>query len=84
MVKILMHGCNGAMGQVITNIVREDENSEIVAGIDVFNDRENGYPVYKNINSCDIRADVIIDFSTATAVDAVVDYAVDKKIPLVL
>lgn len=84
MVKILMHGCNGAMGQVITKIVREDENVEIVAGVDVVNNRENGYPVYKNINSCDRTVDVIIDFSTAAAVDKVVEYAVAKQIPLVM
>jgi len=84
MVKILMHGCNGAMGQVITKIAAEDEDVQIVAGVDVINNKTNGYPVYKNINSCDISADVIIDFSTASAVDAMIDYAVKKQIPLVL
>ena len=34
MVKIIMHGCNGKMGQVITKIVKEDTNAEIVAGVD--------------------------------------------------
>ena len=36
MVKIIMHGCCGHMGQVITQLVKEDSDAEIVAGIDVF------------------------------------------------
>ena len=36
MVKMIMHGCNGKMGQVITKIVKEDANAEIVAGIDKY------------------------------------------------
>ena len=33
MVKIIMHGCNGHMGQVISGIVEKDPDAEIVAGI---------------------------------------------------
>ena len=32
MVKIIMHGCSGHMGQVITGLVKEDPDAEIVAG----------------------------------------------------
>ena len=35
MVKIIMHGCNGHMGQVISGIVEKDPDAEIVAGIDI-------------------------------------------------
>ncbi len=35
MVKIIMHGCNGHMGQVISEIVEKDPNAQIVAGIDI-------------------------------------------------
>ena len=40
MVKIIMHGCNGKMGQVVTKIVKEDAQCEIVAGIDVIDNIE--------------------------------------------
>ena len=46
MVKIIMHGCNGKMGQVITGIVAGDPDAEIVAGIDVVDNRDNGYPSF--------------------------------------
>lgn len=84
MIKIIMHGCNGKMGQVISEIVRNDEELTIVAGIDPYTMRENEYPVFNDINKCDIIADVIIDFATATAVEKLLAYAKERKIPVVL
>lgn len=84
MVKIIMHGCNGKMGQVITGIVAADPEVEIVAGIDVVDNRDNGYPVFTNINDCDVEADVIVDFAAAVAVDNLLEYSVAKQIPVVL
>lgn len=79
-----MHGCNGKMGQVISGIVKEDENVEIVAGIDVFDQMKNDYPVFKSISECNVEADVVIDFAAASAVDALLDYCEEKKLPVVL
>ena len=84
MTKFIMNGCNGAMGQVITRLAKEDPEVEIVAGIDLNDTIDNGYPVFTNIWECDVQADVIVDFSVAKAVDSVIDFAVDKKMPLVL
>lgn len=84
MTKIMMHGCNGAMGQVITNLVVEMEGVQIVAGIDARNSKENAYPVFTDIDDCDVAVDVIIDFSAAPAVDHMLDYAVRTKTPVVL
>ena len=84
MVNIIMHGCNGKMGQVISNLVAADENACIVAGIDPFDGIKNTYPVFSSIEQCDVDADVIIDFASAKAVDGLLDYAVVKQIPLVL
>lgn len=84
MTNIIMHGCNGKMGQVITDIVKTDDNAQIVAGIDLIDNRDNGYPVFTSIWDCDINADVIIDFAFAKATDTLIDYAKEKKIPVVL
>ncbi len=84
MVNIIMHGCNGKMGQVITGIVKSDENAQIVAGIDVYDDGHNEYPVFSTINECTVDADVIIDFASAKAVDGLLDFCESKKMPLVL
>ncbi len=84
MVNIIMHGCNGRMGQVISDIVAKDENAQIVAGIDIVDNKENGYPVFTDIESCDVEADVVIDFSNAKAVDALLAYCEKKNLPVVL
>ena len=78
-----MHGCNGKMGQVITGICKEDAEAQIVAGIDVVDNRENGYPVFTDIEACDVEADVLIDFSVTAACDHMIDYCVSKKLPVV-
>lgn len=84
MIRAIMNGCNGRMGQVITGICKVDEDIEIVAGVDVFDGVKNDYPVFANISSCDVPADVIIDFSNVKAVDDLLVYAADKQIPVVL
>ncbi len=84
MVKVIMHGCNGKMGQVITKIIKEDANAEIVAGIDKYMGIPNDYPVFESIEKCDVEADVVIDFSNAAAVDGLLDYCVEKQVPVVL
>lgn len=84
MVRFIMHGCNGKMGQVITKIVNEDANAEIVAGVDKYMGIQNAYPVFADIKECDVEADVVIDFSNAAAVDGLLEYCVEKQIPVVL
>lgn len=84
MIKILMHGCNGKMGRMITEIVKNDENAVIAAGVDAYTEVQNDYPVFDSIEKCDVDADVIVDFSNSAAVDKLLDYCVDKQMPVVL
>lgn len=84
MTKIIMHGCNGRMGQNITRLVAADPEIEIVAGVDMFDGITNTYPVFKSITDCDVQADVVIDFSAAASVDTLLAYCVEKQIPVVL
>ncbi|MEG1946907.1 MAG: 4-hydroxy-tetrahydrodipicolinate reductase [Lachnospiraceae bacterium] len=84
MIKMIMHGCNGRMGQVITKICQEDEEIEIVAGIDISNHIENSYPVFSTIKECSVDGDVIVDFASATAVNELLEYSQEKQIPVVL
>ena len=79
-----MHGCNGKMGQTISRIVAADETAEIVAGVDPFDGIQNTYPVFSNIKECDVEADVVIDFSSAAALDDLMAYCREKKMGLVL
>lgn len=84
MTKIIMSGCSGRMGRVITDIVAADPEAEIVAGIDVVDDGTLKYPVFKAAQEVDVQADVIIDFSSAKVTDSLLDYAVEHSVPVVL
>ena len=83
MTKIIMLGCNGRMGQMITDMVKQDDECTIVAGIDIVDNRDNGYPVYTKLADCDVEADAIVDFTSATDFESRMDYAVDNQIPII-
>ena len=84
MVKIIMHGCNGHMGHVISGIVEKDPDAEIVAGIDIADQGKNSYPVFTDIDACQVEADAIIAFSSAKATDKLLEYSAARQIPVVL
>ena len=84
MIKVIMHGCNGKMGQTISGLIAADGEIEIVAGVDAYDEGKNPYPVFHSIGECNIVADAIIDFSVASAVDDLITYSVEKQIPCVL
>ena len=84
MVKVIMHGCNGKMGQVITRLAAADPEMEIVAGVDMRAQALNDYPVFGDIGECGVEADVVIDFSNAAAVDRLLDWCGEKQMPVVL
>lgn len=84
MTRMIMHGCNGRMGHVICDLVKEDNDIEVVAGVDAFGESSYSFPVFKSLSECDVDADVIVDFSNASAVEGLLDFCVAKNIPVVL
>ncbi len=84
MTNIILRGCNGKMGQVISDIVDADENTVIIAGIDISHNHNNKYPVYQSFTQCNVRADVIIDFSAPVNLEEMLDFALSRKIGIVL
>lgn len=83
MLKIILSGCSGKMGRVITDIVKNDDKTEIVAGVDLYTAVDTGYPIYTSFENLPI-ADVIIDFSNPNTLDGLLDYAIKNNIPAVL
>ena len=84
MVKVILHGCNGRMGQMLSTLIEADEEMTVVAGIEPSGEAKNDYPVYKNFDELKDEADVIIDFSTASAMDGLLAYCEETHTPLVL
>jgi 4-hydroxy-tetrahydrodipicolinate reductase len=72
------------MGQVITDMIDADENAVIIAGIDVSQGRNNKYPVYQSFSQCNVKADVIIDFSAPVNLEEMLNFAISRNIGIVL
>lgn len=84
MIRVIMHGCNGKMGAMISELVQAEDAVEIVAGIDPSGAGKFAYPVFESLAVCPVEADVVIDFSNVSAVEALLDYCTAKKVPCVL
>ncbi len=84
MVRIIMSGCNGYMGRVVTEIAAADADAQIVAGIDLEDRGDKSYPVFTNIADCDQEADVVVDFSAPAALESLLAYCTQKKVAAVL
>ena len=84
MIRILLSGCNGRMGQVISSMVSEDPQMKIAAGIDITQAPSAAYPVFGSLKECDVKGDVLIDFSSPKAFDGLLDSCIEKRIPAVI
>ncbi len=84
MTNIILSGCNGKMGRVITRLAEEDSECRITAGIDINDFLENEYPVFTDAASCDAQGDVIIDFSHPSALSGVLALAQKRNIPIIV
>lgn len=83
MVKVIFCGCFGRMGNAVRQIIKDEADMEIVAGVDIMDDTAE-FPVYKVVTDVKEEADVIIDFSSPKALTSLLDYATSKNVPVVL
>lgn len=84
MLKVIVNGCLGKMGQVLTRCVIEDDELELVCGVSQHPTENNSYKIYSKMADVVEKADVIIDFSHHSALSDVLDFAVSTKTPLVI
>ena len=84
MTNIILSGANGKMGRVITRLASEDKDCKIVAGVDISDFGENDYPVFKNFGDINVEADVIVDFSHPSVLSGLLEYAKEKKLPVII
>ena len=84
MTNIILSGCNGKMGKVITACVANNNDCRIVAGVDINTEALSNFPVYSSFDAIKETADVIIDFSHPSVLNDLLQFAIDKKLPLVL
>ncbi|MDL2300111.1 4-hydroxy-tetrahydrodipicolinate reductase [Clostridiaceae bacterium OttesenSCG-928-D20] len=83
MPKIIISGCNGRMGQVVSRMCDDSYDMEVVAGFDVYTEKKWDYPVYADPMEFSGKADVVIDFSSPGSLDSLLSYAKLKKTPVI-
>ena len=85
MTRVIIIGANGAMGQLMAETIAETQDMQTVAGIDLFPDaRTNAFPVFSSLAECSEEADLLIDFSKPTALEANLPYALQHKLPIII
>ncbi len=84
MLRIILSGCNGKMGRVITDIVGKKNDMDIVAGVDLDLSQNGPYPVFRSFDDLTCEADVIIDFSHPSVLEGLLSFGKAKKLPVVV
>lgn len=84
MLKVLISGCNGHMGKVVTALCQEAEDVEIVAGFDLLGRETEDFPVLSSPSSFSGETHVLIDFSSPAALPGLLELGIRENIPLVL
>lgn len=84
MLKVLINGVNGRMGQEVLKQIHNSEDFEVCCGVDKFNNNECNFPIYTDVNLIKETPDVIIDFSVPEATINILEFAKSKKIPTVI
>lgn len=83
--KIILSGCTGSMGKVITELISKEKiKMEIVAGFARKKRRDFKYPIYNNFTEIREEADLILDFSSHSCLEEILDYALKMNLPVVL
>ncbi len=84
MIKIALAGASGRMGRTIYKTLIGSDEFEIVFGVDPSQPTDLPFPVFKNFSQTTLICDCIIDFSVASSLDDILDYAIKNKTKLVL
>lgn len=84
MIKVLINGCNGKMGQELAKTIEKNDNFKTICGVDRIDTGDNKFSVYTDITKIAEEPDVIIDFSVPISTFNVLQYAVEKHIPIVI
>ena len=84
MVNILISGFYGRMGQNVLASVKKRDDANVVCGVDIKCGNEFGIPVYDSYDKVNENVDVIIDFSSPKLLKNILNFAVAKKIAVVL
>lgn len=84
MLEVMVNGCSGKMGQIVCDLVEQNEELVLKCGFDKNVTGEFAFPVFDKIEDITEKPDVIIDFSVPTATFKILKYAAYNHVPVVI
>jgi 4-hydroxy-tetrahydrodipicolinate reductase len=85
MIRIIVHGCLGKMGQAVAALAATVPDMQVVAGVDPGpRPDKTSFPVFATLDDCAQEADVVIDFSASKTLPALLQTAARRRLPLVI
>ena len=84
MINVMLSGCNGKMGMVLSGLLSNDAQAKVVCGFDINTKSNFGYPVYDNLDDVSEKVDVVIDFSHPSCLSAVLGFCKKNNVPVVV
>ena len=81
---VLINGASGKMGNELFSVIKENEEFEVVCGVDKNEDLNGEFPIYSKIEDIKEKVEVIIDFSVPVATFKILKYAIKNKVPTVI
>lgn len=83
--KVLLHGCNGRMGQVLVRLITEAPDMEVICGVDSFPEKfKNLFPVYGTLDNVKEDVDILIDFSNHSCIYDILKFGKQRELPLII
>ncbi len=84
MLRLVISGCNGHMGRVVSALCEADADMTVVAGFDLLGKANQAFPVFTS--PCEFlgEADAVVDFSSTAALTPLLAFCVGRKLPVVL
>lgn len=84
MINVMLSGCNGKMGLVLSGLLSNDAGAKVVCGFDINTASNFGYPVYDNLDNVAEKVDVVIDFSHPSCLSSVLGFCKKNNVPVVV
>ncbi|MBR2323687.1 MAG: 4-hydroxy-tetrahydrodipicolinate reductase, partial [Clostridia bacterium] len=74
MIDVLINGINGRMGRAVYALASESKEISVVCGVDKKTIGNFNCPVYSDLSEFDGHADAVIDFSSPSSLDNLLDF----------
>lgn len=85
MIKFLIWGIGGRLGNSLLTCLQNNENASVVGGVDKYCDATKyKVPIFKNVDEINVCADVIVDFSRPESIYDILPYAQKNKLNVVI